>query len=83
VGSLYAARERNKINLAVATKLNAAIEQYENAGIDMSAAQKGIDEIFELLQRANIITTGKAPGPVILPRPERAPAPQPETPPGN
>lgn len=56
VSALYAAREKNKLNLAIATKLNAAIEEYEQAGVDMSMAQEGIDSIFEMLQRHNVIT---------------------------
>lgn len=54
VSALYAARKRNKLNLAVATKLNDVIEEYENAGVDMTAAQKGIDSIFKVLEKYQI-----------------------------
>jgi tricorn protease-like protein len=56
VSALYAAREKNKLNLAIATKLNAAIEQYEEAGVDMSVAQEGIDSIFAILEKYNLLS---------------------------
>lgn len=52
---LMAAREKNKINLAIREKLNAAIEEYENAGIDMSAAEKSVAEILQLLKQYELL----------------------------
>jgi len=72
--ALYTARERNKINLAIATKLNEAIEDYEGAGVDMTAAQKSIEAIILLLQKHNVLDE-KGPGvpPVVLPDAPRPP----------
>jgi len=52
---LMAAREKNKINLAIREKLNAAIAEYENAGIDMSAAEKSVAEILQLLKQYELL----------------------------
>jgi len=51
VQALYAANAKNKLNLAIATKLNEAVKAYEDAGIDMSMAQQGVDQIFLLLEK--------------------------------
>lgn len=67
IATLYDAMDKNKLNLAVALKINAAIKRYDDAGIDMSAAQEGIDAIFALLKKYNIGGAKKRRGRTIQP----------------
>ena len=40
-----------RVNLAISMKLDEAIERYENAGVDMSAAKAAVSEIMGLIQQ--------------------------------
>ena len=56
VSQLREIMARNKVNLAIAMKLDEAIEAYETAGYDMSAAKNAVGEIMDLIAKT---TKGK------------------------
>lgn len=58
------AMDKGRVNLAIAMKIDEALEQYESAGVDMSAARKAVDDVLQLVGQL----TGKA-APPALPAP--------------
>ena len=49
VAQIRVAMAQARVNLAIGLKVDEALSEYENAGVDMSAARKAVDEIMALV----------------------------------
>ena len=58
-----AAYQKNKINLALANKINALIHQYDDAEVDLTAANAAIDELAKILTDFDVLKPQVPPNP--------------------